>query len=148
MGAAIRKNQGVGSPGVGLAQVKRVGGVGAQLPGRIQVVQLVVLVDCSGGVRVVVSQALVDVAVVHDGLRGVRAGCAGGTVRKGHPGRRCCRSLARLFGFTLRFGGLREGGGSPLVTKGREWGCDLRLATLLHLALLFGLAELLGLRNT
>ena len=63
MGAAIRKNQGVGSPGVGLAHVKRVGGVGAQLPGWLQVVQLVVLVDCSGGVGIVVCEALVDVGV-------------------------------------------------------------------------------------
>ena len=71
MGAAIRKNQGVGSPGVGLAHVKRVGGVGAQLPGWLQVVQLVVLVDCSGGVGIVVCEALVDVAVVDDGLQSV-----------------------------------------------------------------------------
>ncbi len=67
-------------------------------------------------------------------------------MREGHPGRRCRCSLARLFGFALCFGGLREGA-LTLATKGREWGYDLRLAAFLHLALLFGLAELLGLKN-
>ncbi len=123
MGAAIRKNQGVGSPGVGLAHVKRVGGVGAQLPGWLQVVQLVVLVDCSGGVRVVVSQTLVDVAIMHDGLRGVRAVCrgytAGGAPWQAVPLQpyaplRLCALLRRP-----------ERGGSTLATKGREWGYDL-----------------------
>ena len=79
MGAAICKNKGVGSPGVGLAHVKRIGGVGAEFPGGIQAVKFVVLVDSSGGVGIVVCEALVNVAVVDDGLppAGVRATCAG-----------------------------------------------------------------------
>jgi hypothetical protein len=67
-------------------------------------------------------------------------------VREGHPGRRCRCSLAGLFGSALCFGGLREGG-LTVSAKGREWNYDLRLAAFLHLALLFGSAELLGLRN-
>ncbi len=67
----------MGGPGVGLAHVKRVGGIGAELPGWVQAVKFAPLVDCSGGVGVVVSEALVDVAVVDDRLWGVRAGCAG-----------------------------------------------------------------------
>ena len=67
----------MGGPGVGLAHVKRVGGVGAEFPGWVHAVKFAPLVDSSGGVGVVVSEALVDVAVVGDGLWGVRAGCAG-----------------------------------------------------------------------
>ena len=67
----------MGGPGVGLAHVKRVGGIGAELPGWVQAVKVAPLVDCSGGVGVVASEALVGVAVVDDGLWGVRAGCAG-----------------------------------------------------------------------
>ena len=83
VGAAICKNKGVGSPGVGLAHVKRIGGVGAEFPGGIQAVKFVVLVDSSGGVGIVVCEALVDVAVVDDGLppAGVRATCAGWGIR-------------------------------------------------------------------
>ena len=58
--------------------MKRVGGVGAEFPGRVQAVKFAPLfdfhavksahlVDCSGGVGVVVSEALVDVAVEGDG---------------------------------------------------------------------------------
>ena len=71
MGAAICKNKGEGSPGVGLAHVKRIGGVGAEFPGGVQAVKFVVLVDNSGGVGIVVCEALVDVAVVDDGLQTV-----------------------------------------------------------------------------
>ena len=72
MGAAICKNKGVGSPGVGLAHVKRIGGVGAEFPGGVQAVKFVELVDNnSGGVGIVVCEALVDVAVVFDGLQTV-----------------------------------------------------------------------------
>ena len=67
----------MGGPGVGLAHVKRVGGVGAEFPAWVHAVKFAPLVDCSGGAGVVVSEALVDVAVVGDGLWGVRAGCAG-----------------------------------------------------------------------
>ncbi len=110
MGAAICKNKGVGSPGVGRAHVKRVGGFGAQLPGWVQIIQLVVLADCSGGVRIVVSQALVDVAVVHDGLRGVRTGCAGcdaggapwqGLLLQPCGRLRLCAALPRPVGFRV-----------------------------------------------
>ena len=68
VGAAICKNKGVGSPGVGLAHVKRIGGVGAEFPGGVQAVKFVVLADSSGGVGIVVCEALVDVAVVFDGF--------------------------------------------------------------------------------
>ena len=51
--------------------MKRVGGVGAEFPGGIQAVKFSRLVDFSGGVGVVVSEALVDVAVVGDGLQSV-----------------------------------------------------------------------------
>ena len=71
VGAAICKNKGVGSPGVGLAHVKRIGGVGAEFPGGVQAVKFVVLADSSGGVGIVVCEALVDVAVVDDGLQSV-----------------------------------------------------------------------------
>ncbi len=69
-----------------------------------------------------------------------------GVLREGHPGTHFHCSLTRLFGFALCFGGLREGG-LTVATKGSERGYDLRLAAFLHLALLFGSAELLGLRN-
>ena len=77
MGAAICENKGVGSPRVGLAHVKRVGGVGAEFPGGVQAAKCVVLVDYIGGVGIVVCEALVDVAVVNDGLppAGVRSTC-------------------------------------------------------------------------
>ena len=71
MGAAICENKGVGSPRVGLAHVKRVGGVRAEFPGGVQAVKFVVLADGSGGVGIVVCEALVDVAVVFDGLQTV-----------------------------------------------------------------------------
>ena len=71
MGAAVCENKGVGCPGVGLAHVKRVWGVRAQFPGGVQAVKFVVLADSTGGVGIVVCEALVDVAVVDDGLQSV-----------------------------------------------------------------------------
>ena len=77
VGAAVCENKGVGCPGVGLAHVKRVRGVRAEFPGGVQAVKFVVLVDSLGGVGIVVCEALVDVAVVDDGLppAGVRSTC-------------------------------------------------------------------------
>ena len=69
MGAAVCENKGVGCPGVSLAHVKRVGGVRAEFPGGVQAVKFVVFVDSLGGVGIVVCEALVDVAVVDDGLQ-------------------------------------------------------------------------------
>ena len=67
--AAVGKDEGVGSPGVGGAHVQRVGGGGADVPRGVQVVQLVVLVDDLGAVGVVAAEALVHMAVEdHDGL--------------------------------------------------------------------------------
>jgi hypothetical protein len=71
VGAAICKNKGVGSPGVGPAHVKRIGGVRAEFPGGVQAVKFVVLADSSGGVGIVVCEALVDAAVVDNGLQSV-----------------------------------------------------------------------------
>ena len=50
--AAVGKDEGDGSPGVGGAHVQGVGGGGADVPGGVQVVQLAVLVDCLGAVGV------------------------------------------------------------------------------------------------
>ncbi len=79
MGAAICENKGVGSPGVSPAHAKRVWGVRAEFPGGVQAVKFRVLVDCIGGVGIVVCKGLVNVAVVTDGLppAGVRATCTG-----------------------------------------------------------------------
>ena len=68
--AAVGKDEGVGSPGVGGAHVQRVGGGGADVPRGVQVVQLVELADDlgPGAVGVVAAEALVHVAVEDDGL--------------------------------------------------------------------------------
>ncbi len=66
--AAIGKDEGVGSPGVGRAHVQRIGRGGADVPRGVQVVQLVALVDDLGAVGVVVFEALVHVAVEDNGL--------------------------------------------------------------------------------
>ena len=66
--AAVGKDEGAGSPGVGGAHVQRVGRGGADVPRGVQVVQLVVLVDDLGAVRVVAAEALVHVAVEDDAL--------------------------------------------------------------------------------
>ena len=66
--AAVGKDEGAGSPGVGGAHVQRVGGGGADVPRGVQVVQLVVLVDDLGAVGVVGAEALVHVAVEDDAL--------------------------------------------------------------------------------
>ena len=66
--AAVGKDEGVGSPGVGGAHVQRVGRGGADVPRGVQVVQLVVLDDDLGAVGVVAAEALVHVAVEDDGL--------------------------------------------------------------------------------
>ena len=66
--AAVGKDEGVGSPGVGGADVQRVGGGGADLPGGVQVVQLVVLLDELGAVGVVAAEGLVHVTIEDDGL--------------------------------------------------------------------------------
>ena len=71
--AAVGEDEGVGSPGVGGAHVQRVGGGGADVPGGVQGVQLVVLVHEVGAVGDVFAEALVHVAVEDDGLR--RRGC-------------------------------------------------------------------------
>ena len=67
--AAVGEDEGVGSPGVGGAHVQRVGGGGADVPGGVQVVQLVVLVDDElGAVGVVAAEGLVHVSIEDDGL--------------------------------------------------------------------------------
>ena len=68
MGAAVRENEGVGCPWVVGAHVQRIGRLGADLPGRVQVVQLVVFADGCCGMGIVVGKTFVDVAVVDDGL--------------------------------------------------------------------------------
>ena len=68
VGAAICKNKGVGSPGVGGAHMQRVRGGGADVPRGVQVVQLHELADDLGAVGVVAAEALVHVAVEDDGL--------------------------------------------------------------------------------
>ena len=66
--AAVGKDEGVGSPGVGGAHVQRVGGGGADVPRGVQVVRLTELADDPGAVGVVAAEALVHVAVEDDGL--------------------------------------------------------------------------------
>ena len=66
--AAVGKDEGFGSPGVGGAHVQRVGGGGADVPRGVQVVQPSLLVDELGAVGVVAAEALVHVAVEDDGL--------------------------------------------------------------------------------
>ena len=61
------------------AHVQSVGGSGAELPCRVQRVQLVVLAHMLLRVGVVTCEALVDVAVVDDGLGGVSV--RGGSVQ-------------------------------------------------------------------
>ena len=65
--AAVGKDEGVGSPGVGGAHVQRVGGGGADVPRWVQVVQRV-LADDLGAVGVVADEGLVHVAVEDDAL--------------------------------------------------------------------------------
>jgi hypothetical protein len=67
--AAVFENECVSCPGVGLAHVKRVRCFRAEAPACTKVVKVVSLVDRSCGVGVVVGEALVDAAVVLDGLR-------------------------------------------------------------------------------
>jgi hypothetical protein len=67
-----------------------------------------------------------------------------------HPGRGCRCSLARLFSFALCFSDLWDDTfrHSELIGEEGRLGNDLRPAALLCLALLFGSAQLFGLRNT
>ena len=65
---SVGQHEGVGRPVVGGTHVQSVRGSGAQLPCRVQRVQLVVLVDGCLRVGVVAREALVGVAVVDDGL--------------------------------------------------------------------------------
>ena len=68
VGGSVGKDEGVGGPVVCGAHVQSVGGSGAELPCRVQRVQLVALVDGCLRVGVVAREALVGVAVVDDGL--------------------------------------------------------------------------------
>jgi hypothetical protein len=66
--AAVGEDEGVGSPGVGGAHVKRIGRGGADVPRGVQIVQPVVLADDLDAVGVVAAEALVHVAVEDDAL--------------------------------------------------------------------------------
>ena len=70
--------------------------------------------------------------------------------REWHPGRGCSCSLARLFSFALCFCGLWDDTfrHSEQIGEEGQLGNDLRPAALLCPALLFGSAQLFGLRNT
>ena len=69
MGAAVSEYEGAGRPGVGGANVQRIGRFGAEFPRRVQVNQLDPTLCCGlGGMRIVVGKAFVDVAVEDDGL--------------------------------------------------------------------------------
>ena len=66
VGTAIGENECVGRPGVRCTHVQRIVRFGAELPGRVEVVQFLVFVDCSCGVKVVVAEASVDDTVVNN----------------------------------------------------------------------------------
>ncbi len=65
--AAVGKDEGVGSPGVGGADAEGIGGGGAYVPRGVQGEQLVRL-DCLGAVGVVAAEGLVHVTIEDDGL--------------------------------------------------------------------------------
>ncbi len=64
VGTAVGENECVGRPGVRCAHVQRIGVFGAELPGRVEVVQICVFIDDAHGKRFVVGEAFVDVAFV------------------------------------------------------------------------------------
>jgi hypothetical protein len=70
MGAAVSEYEGAGRPGVGGANVQRIGRLGAEFPRRVQVTQLAPPTHYCvlRGVGIVVGKAFVDVAVEDDGL--------------------------------------------------------------------------------
>jgi hypothetical protein len=68
VGTAVGENECVGRPGVRCAHVQSIGRFGAELPGRVEVVEFLIFVDCSCGVKVVVTEASVDDTVVNNGL--------------------------------------------------------------------------------
>lgn len=69
MCAAVSEDEGAGRPGVGGANVQRIGRFGAQFPRRVQVNPSDRTLSCVlGGVRILVGKAFVDVAVEDDGL--------------------------------------------------------------------------------
>jgi hypothetical protein len=66
VGTAVGENECVGRPGVRCAHVQSIGRFGAELPGRVEVVQFAPFFDGSCGVRVVIGEAFVDDTVVND----------------------------------------------------------------------------------
>jgi hypothetical protein len=66
MCASVSKDEGVGCPGIGGAHVQRLGCCGADVPGGVQLEQLVVLTGCVSGLRIAAGKAFVDVIVVND----------------------------------------------------------------------------------
>jgi hypothetical protein len=66
VGTAVGENERVGRPGVRGAHVQRIDRFGAELPGRVEVVQFAPFVDGACGVRVVIGEAFVDDTVVND----------------------------------------------------------------------------------
>ena len=72
MGTVVGKNEREGRPGVRGAHVQRISRFGADLPGGVEVVQIVVFVDCACGVRVMVGEGFVDDAVENNAPGGGR----------------------------------------------------------------------------
>ena len=68
VGAAVCENKRVGRPGVAGAHMQRIVSLRADLPGRVQVVNLIILVGGCCGMGIVGGEAFVDVAVVDNGL--------------------------------------------------------------------------------
>jgi hypothetical protein len=68
VGAAVCENKRVRRPGVAGAHMQRIARLRANLPGRVQVVNIFFFVSGCCGMWIVGGEAFVDVAIIDDGL--------------------------------------------------------------------------------